>query len=94
MRWLTKLTVVFDSTPAKDLKIDPAPDEDHPFEVPKVHKTMTRLATHKAGRQAVQQKVFRRSGRVCPLGETTVAPMIEAAHVVDMQFDGTNDARN
>jgi hypothetical protein len=47
---LAKLTVVFDSTPAKDLEIDPAPDEGHPFEVHQVHKTVTRLVTHKAGR--------------------------------------------
>jgi putative restriction endonuclease len=91
---LTKLTVVFDSTPAKDLKIDPAPDEGHPFEVHQVPRTVTRLVTHKAGRKAFQQKIFKLSGRVCPLSGTTVAPMIEAAHVVDMQFDGTKDARN
>jgi hypothetical protein len=51
---LTKLTVVFNSTPTKDLKIGPAVDEGHPFEVPKIHKTVTRLVTHKAGRQAFQ----------------------------------------
>jgi hypothetical protein len=49
---------------------------------------------HTAGRHAFQQKVFMRSGRVCPRSGTTVAPTIEAAHVGDLQFDGTHDARN
>jgi putative restriction endonuclease len=95
MRLLAKMsdepTVVFDSTPAKDLKIDPAPDEGHPSEV---QETVTRLVTHTAGRKTFHQKVLKRPERVCPRSGTTVAPMIEAAHVLDVQLDGTNDARN